>query len=185
MKKTISVLVAAIALLAIALVAFLGTKPVGIVTTVYIQSVAILDSESHPIEWRDDGGIAIRRLDVAFKADAYDSESNTEYMYYVFDTEILPSNATRRSFLYYGANDAYVSFVDSGIKTPDTSSTSSAPASSAPSSSQSNNNGKVVIRRVKGDTHTEHLVTIYCKADDGGPAGVEDSIDFLVTFPQA
>jgi hypothetical protein len=184
MKKVISILVSAIALLAIVMVAFLGTKPVGIVTTVYINSVQILDSESHPVEWRDDQGIAVRRLDVTFKADAYDSKSNTEYMYYVFDTEILPANATHRSFLYYGAKDAYVSFVDSPIKAEKTS-ISSSKTSSSETSSQSNKTGKVVIKRVQGDNHTEHLFTIYCKADDGGPAGVEDSIDFLVVFPQA
>jgi|LAHS01.1.fsa_nt_gb hypothetical protein len=181
MKKTISVLVSAVALLAIAMVAFLGTKPVGIVTTVYINSVQILDDESHPIEWRDDHGIAVRRLDVTFKADAYDAQSDTEYMYYVFDTEILPTNATHRSFLYYGANDAYVSFVDSNIKKGPSSSSSSTSAGE----SQANNTGKVVIKRVKGDSHSDHLVTIYCKADDGGPAGIEDSIDFLILFPNA
>lgn len=181
MKKTIGVLVGAIALLAIAMVAFLGTKPVGIVTTVYINSVQILDSESHPIEWRDDQGVAVRRLDVTFKADAYDEGSNTEYMYYVFDTEILPANATRRSFLYYGATDAYVSFVDLGNKKE----SSSSPLGSSEGKSQSNNTGKVVIKRQRGDSHEEHFVTVYCKADDGGPAGIEDSIDFLIHFPQA
>jgi hypothetical protein len=192
MKKSVAILVAAVGLLSIAMVAFLGTKPAGISPFIYISQVEILDNESHSIEAKvDPWGFYGRQLTISFSPDVTDATTATEYMYYVFDTKITPSNASSRSFLYYAANDSYVSFVESPIKKEEDSSSSSASSSGSAASSvpesagQSNTTGKMVIKRQKDDTHKEHLITICCKANDGGPAGIEDKLDVLIQFPEA
>lgn len=192
MKKSVGILVSAVGLLSITLVAFLGTKPAGISPIIYINKVEILDNEAHSIEaGLDPWGFYGRQLTISFASDVTDTTTNTEYMYYVFDTKIAPSNATRRSFLYYAATDSYVSFVENPIKKDDepvSSSSNSASTNSSSSSAatgQSNATGKMVIRRQKDDTHQEHFITIFCKADDGGPAGIEDKLDVLIKFPDA
>lgn len=198
MKKSVGILVVAVGLLSISLVAFLGTKPVGISPIIYISKVEILDNESHSIEaGLDPWGFYGRQLTISFSSDVTDTVTNTEFMYYVFDTKITPSNATRRSFLYYAAADSYVSFVGSSIKkdnepvlsASDSASSSSSFLSSSSQSSvtagQSNATGKMVIQRQKNDAHQEHFITIFCKADDGGPAGIEDKLDVLIKFPDA
>jgi|GEM_PF-2020642 len=180
MKKSISVLVAAVAIIAIVIVAFLGTNPVGIVVFTYINSIEILDTNSNSIPWNDFGQ---RVLTLNFQADITDTTKGIAYMYYVFDTKINPEIVTKRSFIYYCAEDAYVTFSNNGVSSQTAS--SSVSSNSSGSAMQSNHSGQMLIYRSLSDTaQNDHYIDIYCKADDNGKAGVEDTIGLLIHFSE-
>lgn len=175
MKKAISILVVAVALIAVVIVAFLGTNPVGIVVFTYIDSIEILDNNSNSIPWNDFGQ---RVLSLNFEADITDSGKGIAYMYYVFDTKINPEIVTYRSFVYYCAQDVYVTF-----NTNDVTETTSY-LDSSEQQVQSNHSGQMLISRSLDDkAQIDHYIDIYCRADDNGRAGVEDSIGLLIHFP--
>jgi hypothetical protein len=171
MKKGVALLVSAVALLAVLFVAFLGTNPVGIIPVIPIESVKILDMEGHSIEFNDDTGKRI--LAVNFSSLATDPDGN-EYMFYIFDTEILPSNATNRKFLYYCSENPYVSFVG------ETNTEVATSGENGVSKTTANHTGKVVVTKPAGDTNTTYEVDIYCKPDDGH-TGQSDAEQYLGT----
>jgi hypothetical protein len=171
MKKGVALLVAVVALLSIALVAFLGTNPVGIEPIIHITSVEIMDMNDDAIPWDEYGN---RSLNLTFAPSLSDPDG-TEYMYYIFSTQVLPNNATdTRAFLYYCAQDSYVSFPQN--KTTQTTSTGTV------GGSQSSKTGQIVIQKAPGDSVKIHSLDIYCRANDGGPAGIEDTISLTITF---
>jgi hypothetical protein len=172
MKKGIYILVAVVAVLAIAMVAFLGTKPVGIILTTYISQIEIMDRDGNSVPYNQRGN---RVLEIDFQVDAKDQAKGIEYMYYPFDTSIKPEIVTSRSFVYYCAQDSYVSFGEISNNAP-------AESSAATNNNQSNSTGRMLIRREVTDPNTIHYVDIFCKADDGGKAGVEDQIGVLIHF---
>jgi hypothetical protein len=180
MKKGISILVAAVAIISVVIVAFLGTNPVGIVVFTYINSIEILDTNSNSIPWNDFGQ---RVLSLDFQADITDTTKGIAYMYYVFDTKINPEIVTKRSFVYYCAEDAYVTFSANG--SVDENSSSSVSSSSSGPEIQSNHSGQMLIYRSLLDkAENDHYIDIYCRADDNGKAGVEDTIGLLIHFPE-
>lgn len=150
MKKIVSVLVTAISLVAIIFVAIFGTKPQGIVPKVYIESITILPSDNSQYVEKTDTEPAKMLL-------TYDSSNEVIYddicyMPYIFKTQIVPENATDRSFYYY---------VDDNSKTY---------MDFPPNSENASSRGAFLVRK-----HTDirfAIVDVHCKTLDGGKADI-------------
>ncbi len=97
MKKGVSILVAAICLIAVAFVTIFGTRPQGIVPVVYISSLTIKPSDNSKY-WTNSSGMHQCYIEYDPNKEIYDGEAY--YMPYIFVTEILPQNTTNRSFIY-------------------------------------------------------------------------------------
>ena len=84
MRKSVALIIALVVLVGISLVSFFGTLPPNIYPPVYIQSIELLDMYSKPIP--ETNGTKI--LNLNFKADLIDPETNTEYMQYFFTVDL-------------------------------------------------------------------------------------------------
>ncbi len=150
MKKIVSVLVAAITLVAIVFVAIFGTKPQGIVPKVYIDTLTILPSDNSQYQKGDktkpDSMVLV--YDPSGEVD-YDGAS---YMPYIFKTEILPENATDRSFSYY-VDDLSKSYMDF-----------------PPDSDSASKRGAFLIKKTTNKKFV--VVDVHCRPLDGGKAQV-------------
>lgn len=170
MKKIVSVLVGAIAVLAVVIVAFFGTNPVGIEPVIYISSLTILDTNGHDIEKGED----VRTLELPFEADDKDADGN-DIMSYWFEVRILPENVTSRSVIFWSAPDSFIHFASSSAFAAD---------ASVSSPTQASHTGALVIKKaIKSDPSKPlyHALKIHCKPDDGGAAN-EDVIYLVVKY---
>lgn len=105
MKKSVSLIVFAVSLLAIVFVAIFGTKPQGIVPKIYMESIQIKPSDNSQYDEEQNKMVLV-----------YDEEQEVYYdgnyyMPYIFNTIVLPENATDRSFVYY-FDDSYKLYLD-------------------------------------------------------------------------
>ncbi len=105
MKKSVSLIVFAVSLLAIVFVAIFGTKPQGIVPKIYMESIQIKPSDNSQYDETQNKMVLV-----------YDEEQEVYYdgnyyMPYIFSTIVLPENATDRSFVYY-FDESYKPFLD-------------------------------------------------------------------------
>lgn len=98
MKKITTTIVAAVTVLLVVLVAFFGTKPQGIIEVVYITSVTITPSDNS--QYKEDGDPRSMLLVYDVNKEIEGSDGN-KYMPYIFNTKVLPEDATNRSFVYY------------------------------------------------------------------------------------
>jgi hypothetical protein len=156
MKKGVWIAIFCLALLGVLCVAFFGTYPVGIVPTTYISSVEILDANEDPIP--EDEKTQIKSFQIEFSA-AYQDSQGVSYMPYVFNTKILPEDSTLKAVTYYCSENAYVTIPNS-------------------------KNGALLIKGMDIAQTDLPLLTIYlyCKADDGGKAGVQDQIRLTIKY---
>ena len=116
MKKTLSILVSAICLVAVIFVAVFGTKPQGIVPRVYIESLRIEPMDMSAYHDDESGHYCVIAYDPALEI----QYGEDYYMPYVFTTRILPDNATDRSFNYVVSSD-YRDWIDFPPDNPDAS----------------------------------------------------------------
>jgi len=155
MKKNIILIVTCIAFLAVFFVAFFGTLPENIEPIVYISNVAIKGMDGNEITNKTQDGRKLLMID--YKEEGKDADG-VGYMAYFFTTTILPENSTSRAISYYlGSENKYISLVN-------------------------DRGGALMIKPL--DDPEEHYFssTIYCKANDAGPNGVEDAVLLLVHY---
>ncbi len=95
MKKSVSLIVFAATVIAIVIVAIFGTKPQGIVPKIYIDSIAIKPSDNSKYDAEKNS------MWLVYDTNQEVQYNDSYYMPYIFTTEVLPENATDRSFLYY------------------------------------------------------------------------------------
>ncbi len=150
MKKIVSVLVAAITLVAIVFVAIFGTKPQGIVPKIYMDSITILPSDNSQYQKGDETtpDSMVLVYDVAEEV-IYD---DVYYMPYIFKTEILPENATDRSFSYY-VDDLSKTYMDF-----------------PPDSENASGRGTFLIKKMTDKNFV--IVDVHCRPLDGGKASI-------------
>ncbi len=150
MKKIVSVLVTAISVVAIIFVAIFGTKPQGIVPKVYIDSVTILPSDDSQYAEQTDTDYA--KMVLVYDESQEVIYNDVHYMPYIFKTQILPENATDRSFYYYvdETSKTYIDFP------PDTENASS--------------RGAFLIAKMNDIDFA--TVYVHCKTLDGGKAPI-------------
>ncbi|HBE99200.1 MAG TPA: hypothetical protein DDW18_04140 [Firmicutes bacterium] len=152
MKKLVSILVSAISLLAIVLVAIFGTKPQGITPIIYIDSIKILPSDNSEYKEEDGKPSMLLVYDEMQEPDYGNGKEN--YMPYIFKTEILPENATNRSFTYFVDENskAYIDF--------------------PPDNEGASSKGMFLVKKVTNKAYA--LVRIFCKPQDGGKAQIAE-----------
>ncbi len=158
MKKGVAILVTAISLLAVVFVAVFGTRPQGIVPVVYITSLTIKPSDDSRY-WTNNSGVHQCLIDYDPNKEVYDGENY--FMPYVFVTEVLPDNATDRSFVYTLANE-YNDFI-----------TFSTGENSA-------RQGAFLIKK-KTDRKAPMVVSISVHPEDGG-SGTGDTLKIVLTY---
>lgn len=105
MKKSVSLIVFAATVLAIVIVAIFGTKPQGIVPKIYIDSIAIKPSDNS--EYNSEKNT----MRLIYDTNQEVQYNDAYYMPYIFTTEVLPENATDRSFVYY-FDESYKEYID-------------------------------------------------------------------------
>lgn len=166
MKKIVSALVSAVTLVAIVFVAIFGTKPQGIVPKVYIETLTVLPSDNSQYVKGDETKPDSMML-------VYDASGEVEYdgvyyMPYIFKTEILPENATDRSFSYY-VDDLSKTYMDF-----------------PPNSDSASKRGAFLIKKTTNRQFA--VVDVHCRPLDGGKAKVSTLrvvIDYRPIFSEA
>ncbi len=148
MKKLVSVLVSAITLVAIVFVAIFGTKPQGIVPPIYIDSITILPSDNSSHKKGENG--EPDTMVIAYDSSGEIAYDDVYYMPYIFKTEILPENATYRSFSYY-VDDLSKTYMDF-----------------PPDSDNASRRGAFLIKKMTDKTFV--VVDVHCRPLDGGKA---------------
>lgn len=150
MKKLVSILVAAISLLAIVLVAVFGTRPQGITPIIYMDSIKILPSDNSQYKETDGKATMVLVYDEMQEPDYGNGKES--YMPYIFKTEILPENATNRSFTYFvdQSSKAYIDF--------------------PPDSENASSKGMFLVKRVTNKAFASVIVS--CRPQDGGKAEI-------------
>lgn len=110
MKKSVSILVSAISLLAIIFVAIFGTQPQGIIPIIYVSSIKIKPANIEEDKYTSGptGNICVISYDS--NKEVFDGDSY--YMPYLFTTEILPKDATNQKFLYYFDENSLKQFIE-------------------------------------------------------------------------
>ena len=118
-----------------------------------------------------------KTLSVSFAADGVDADGNP-LMYYLFNAEILPENATSRSILYYCSPNTYFSWAVS----------EAAPQASVSDSGagnvQTSRTGQLIIKKMERKDPAKPVyqsVQITLRADDNGTAP-SDRIWFVVAY---
>lgn len=160
MKKGVAILVGAISLLAVVFVAIFGTRPQGIVPVVYISSLTIKPSDDSRY-WTNQSGIHQCLIDYDPNKEVFDGVDF--YMPYVFVTEVLPDNATDRSFVYALANEYkdYIIFSKG---------------------ENSARQGAFLIKK-KTDRKNPMVISISVRPEDGG-SGEGDTLKVVLTYGQ-
>lgn len=155
MKKSTILVIGLISLLAIVFVGFFGVVAKGIQPTVYIESVEIRDSKANPYTNFDKDQ---KILTLKYKPNVYDTDGVTPAMSYYFTTYVLPENATKSSaYIYSCTSNKYISFIDAY-------------------------SGQLLIRDLPDKTVPYQIITVTCEANDGGPAGIEDTLRITVDY---
>lgn len=153
MKKGNIILIVGICIISIVIVAFFGVSAKNISPIVYMESVEILDMRGKEIEINKYG---IKQLTLVFESgDEYVDEDGKHYMQYFFNTKILPDNATSNEVSYYCDKNEYIELTSS--------------------------KGAMIIKE-KNTGSTREIMTINCKANDGGPIGVNDDIALVIDY---
>lgn len=150
MKKLVSVLVTAITLVAIVFVAIFGTKPQGIVPKVYMDSITILPSDNSLYQKGEEG--KPDSMVLVYDPSGEVIYDDVYYMPYIFKTEILPENATDRSFSYY-VDDLSKTYMDF-----------------PPDSDNASQRGAFLIKKMTNKTFV--IVDVHCRPLDGGKAQI-------------
>ena len=145
MKKAVSILVSAIALLSIVFVAIFGTQPQGIVPIIYVESMRIKPIDESNYKVNNDGQ---PYCTISYDENKEVTDGENSYMPYIFSTEILPKEATNQSFIYYLDNN-YKDFMNFPVDNP-----------------LANKKGAFLIKRRKDVKKT--IVIINVKPLDGG-----------------
>ena len=114
MKKAVSILVSAIALLSIVFVAIFGTQPQGIVPIIYVESMRIKPIDESSYKVNNDGQ---HYCTISYDENKEVTDGENSYMPYIFSTEILPKEATNQSFIYYLDNN-YKDFMNFPVDNP-------------------------------------------------------------------
>lgn len=148
MKKIVSVLVGAITLVAIVFVAIFGTKPQGITPKIYIDTLTILPSDNSQYQKGEDG--KPDSMVLVYNVSEEVVYDDIHYMPYIFKTEILPENATDRSFSYY-VDDLSKSYMDF-----------------PPGSDSASRRGAFLIKKTTNKKFV--VVDVHCRPLDGGKA---------------
>lgn len=150
MKKLVSILVSAISLLAIVLVAVFGTRPQGITPIIYMDSIKILPSDSSP--YKEENGKSTMVLVYDERQEPDYGNGKEDYMPYIFKTEILPENATNRSFTYF-VDESSKSYIDF-----------------PPNSEGASSKGMFLVKKVTDRPFATAIVS--CRPQDGGKAEI-------------
>ncbi len=158
MKKGVAILVGAISLLAVVFVAVFGTRPQGIVPVVYITSLTIKPSDDSRY-WTNNSGDHQCLINYDPDKEVYDGENY--FMPYVFVTEVLPDNATDRSFVYTLASE-YNDFITFS------------------SGENSARQGAFLIKK-RTDRKNPMVVSISVHPEDGGN-GSRDTLKIVLTY---
>ncbi len=151
MKKVVMIIITAVTIVAMVFVAIFGTKPQGIVPSVYIEKITILPSDNSTYQEGQDENDVNKMVLVYDVSGELEYEGNY-YMPYIFKTEILPENVTNRSFSYY-VDDLSKSYIDF-----------------PPESENASSRGAFLIKRVTDKQFV--IADIHCRALDGGKAKV-------------
>ncbi len=163
MKKGVGILISAICLLAVVLVAIFGTRPQGIVPVVYISSLTIKPSDDSRY-WTNKSGD--HQCLIVYNPDIEINDGENTYMPFLFTTEVLPDNATDRSFVYTLASDYsdYMIFA-SGENAP--------------------RQGAFLIKK-KTDRDSKHpyLLSLSVHPEDGG-SGSGDTLKVVLDYSRA
>ncbi len=158
MKKGVAILVGAISLLAVVFVAVFGTRPQGIVPVVYISSLTIKPSDDSRY-WTNSSGGHQCLIDYDPNKEVFDGENY--FIPYVFVTEVLPDNATDRSFVYTLASeyDDYIIFA---------------------TGERSARQGAFLIKK-RTDRKAPMVVSVSVRPEDGGN-GSGDTLKIVLTY---
>ncbi len=158
MKKGVAVLVSAICLLAVVFVTVFGTRPQGIVPVIYITNLTIKPSDNSRY-WTTDSGVHQCVIEYDPNKEVTDGEDC--YMPYIFVTDILPENATNRSFVYTLAKEYenYITFS---------------------SGDQAARQGAFLIKKIT-DRADPMVVSISVSPQDGG-SGKGDTLKIVIVY---
>ncbi len=154
MKKSVLIIIACLCILSIVFIAFFGVAPAGIIPTIYIDSVSILDSTGQEIEAEEGKD---KKMTIEYETNII--RDDTEYMQYFFSTRVLPSDCTQSLFDYSCPENQYVKVENS-------------------------RNGALIIKKMKLESNTIPFFTtkITLKASDGGKAGIEDNLILTIKY---
>ncbi|MCI1244540.1 MAG: hypothetical protein LKG11_01085 [Bacilli bacterium] len=163
MKKGPMLLIACVVFAMTTVIAFMGVQPENITNVVYIASLNILAMDGSEIAYSDNLGMKRQKVDFV-PSTTYETPKGAtrRAMEYVYNTKILPENATNQSYYYtVDLNDSFVkpTACDKGaflFVEPD--------------------------YEAEGEDEIYHLVTIGCLANDGGPNAVKDQVELVVHF---
>lgn len=155
MKKSVSLIVFAATVLAIVIVAIFGTKPQGIVPKIYIDSLAIKPSDN------SDYSAEKNSMRLIYDTNQEVQYNDEYYMPYIFTTEVLPENATDRSFVYY-FDEIYKDYIDFPMD-----------------NDNAKYRGAFLIK--KQTKKKFQIVKLFCKPLDGGKADIA-SINVVLDY---
>ncbi len=155
MKKSVSLIVFAATVLAIVIVAIFGTKPQGIIPKIYIDSLAIKPSDN------SDYSAEKNSMRLIYDTNQEVQYNDEYYMPYIFTTEVLPENATDRSFVYY-FDEIYKDYIDFPMD-----------------NDNAKYRGAFLIK--KQTKKKFQIVKLFCKPLDGGKADIA-SINVVLDY---
>ncbi len=155
MKKSVSLIVFAATILAIVIVAIFGTKPQGIIPKIYIDSLAIKPSDN------SDYSAEKNSMRLIYDTNQEVQYNDEYYMPYIFTTEVLPENATDRSFVYY-FDEIYKDYIDFPMD-----------------NDNAKYRGAFLIK--KQTKKKFQIVKLFCKPLDGGKADIA-SINVVLDY---